>query len=146
MKLLIVTVFFLCIQFMPSSTQKAPSPSPSLSLNSNSSSIILQEEHCWKKISKCIKKNMNKSKSDPKFDPSSKLFNETEHFCCILVHQTASADKTCFCSVSTFFLQNPSRTPQITRLLSICSFASLSTFCIGMKNYTYFILKYLIFY
>uniref|UniRef100_A0A803N3N5 Uncharacterized protein n=2 Tax=Chenopodium quinoa TaxID=63459 RepID=A0A803N3N5_CHEQI len=95
--------------------------------------VKFQEAPCWKQINDCIGGNVNRSESEPKFDPSSPLFNATELLCCSMMQQTARIEKQCFCSINTFIQENPSFAENTTDILSVCSIAgsvdSLSGIC-----------------
>ncbi|KMT12570.1 hypothetical protein BVRB_5g098140 [Beta vulgaris subsp. vulgaris] len=97
--------------------------------------VEFQEAPCWEMINNCIGSNVNNNGSEPRFNPSSPLFNSTEFLCCPLMQQITSTERQCFCTINTFIKDNPSHVKNTTDLLSVCgianSAASLGSVCSG---------------
>ncbi|XP_021738099.1 uncharacterized protein LOC110704596 [Chenopodium quinoa] len=128
----IIIIVLLSIQYMPSLTQEGPAPSPEVL---SPAPTPLDLGGCWDGISTCWIDHVNNSQSLPQYDPLSASFNMTDFFCCSLIQETASTEKPCFCSISSYLNQNPAVSPSFVQIFTTCgvvtSIPALDDFCLG---------------
>ncbi|XP_021738090.1 uncharacterized protein LOC110704586 [Chenopodium quinoa] len=135
MKVVALMIVLLSIQFMPSFTQEGPTPSPEVL---PPAPTPLGLGGCWDSISNCWIDHINNSQSLPQYDPLSASFNETDYACCSLIQETASTEKPCFCSISSYLNQSPAVSTNFVQILTTCGIATsipaLDDFCLGSSE------------